>query len=82
MDSNSMEIIDDEDVLGKVKKSPFIRRSQVRDFALGYCQRSERLHVRKKNRIGEEFHIALNSAVKEWIRKRVDSQPPVGKTLR
>ena len=72
----------EDDVASSVNPTPLINRSRVKEFALAYCQRTDRLHVRKKKRMGTEFMVYLNTMVKELIRKRVDSQAPVGKTLR
>ena len=72
-----------DDVARSVSSTPLLNRTHVRAFALDYCTRSERVYVRKKmKRVSEEFMVALNTVVKEWVRKRVDGQPSVGMTLR
>ena len=73
----------EEEVLASVNKTPFINRKKVKEFALDYCQHSSRIHVRKNmRRVSGDFMVALDVFVREWIRKRVDSQPSIGKTLR
>jgi hypothetical protein len=72
-----------EVVLSVRVSTPLINRAHVKRFALDYCARSQRVHVRKNmKRVSGEFMTALDSAVREWIRKRVDSQASVGMTLR
>ena len=71
-----------DDVAFSVNPTPFINRSGVKEFALAYCQRTERLHLRKKTRVSADFLIYVNNMVKDAIRKRVDSQTPAGITIR
>ena len=64
-------------------QTPLINRAHVKEFALGYCSRSSKVYVRTKmKRVSEDFMVALNAAVREWIRKRVDGQASTGMTLR
>ena len=66
-----------------MNETPFINRSRVKEFALDYCKRSSKVYVRTKmKRVSADFMFALNAAVKEWVRKRVDGQASVGMTLR
>jgi hypothetical protein len=72
-----------EDEVTRARRSLLLNRSQVRVFALAYCKRSPRCYVRDNvERVGDSFYEELESHMREWIRKRVDSQPSKGKTLR
>jgi len=75
------EVSQDEG-LRSVNLAPFLNQTKVRNYILEYCQQSPRSHVRKHmTRVSSQVFIDLNSQVEQWMRKRVDIQPSVGKTV-
>ena len=71
-----------DDIVRKGNNNPLINRKGVRRFALDYCLRSQRCHVRNNmRRISDQVFVDLEAKMREWIRNRVDSQPSKGKTV-
>jgi len=65
-----------------VNVAPFINRTRVKNYILEYCQQSPRSHVRRHMvRVSKQVYIDLNTQVEEWMKRRVDNQPSVGKTV-
>ena len=82
-ETNSVQagVVDDQP--GKApSKFPLINKTAVREYALDYCKRSPRSYVRSHmTRVSEQLYVEANSMLKEWIRKKVDSQPSTGVTI-
>lgn len=59
-------------------KTPLINRSKVKELALACAQE----RARKFTRVSDDFHVAIEAAVRSAIRNRVLTAPSVGVTLR
>lgn len=61
-------------------KFNYICRSKCKEFALKMA--AEHRHANKFGRVSEEFLVAAEAALKNWIVSRVKGQPSKGVTLR
>lgn len=59
-------------------KTPLINRTHVKALALAYAQE----RARKFTRVGDDFYVAIDAAVRNAVRHRVMTAPSVGVTLR
>lgn len=61
-------------------KFNYICRSKCKEFALKMA--AEHRHANKFQRVSEEFLVAAEAALKQWIVSRVKGQPSKGITLK
>ena len=86
MEETPKKVTTDQAIVGDQskasKRSSLINRSAVKHFALDYCGRSTKLHVRKNMKhISGQVYEDLEIKIREWIRTRIDGQPSKGKTV-
>lgn len=61
------------------RRYPLINKDWVRDFALECCK--DRYATRNYSRVSARFYRDANNHLKEFIRRRVNEHPSIGKTL-